>query len=336
MKWHYDEPDGSLIARPGGLFILNEGNFQYSNSTLSYYTPEDGEVTNEAFIRANAMKLGDVAESMTIWGGRGWIVVNNSHVVFAIDPTNFREVGRIEDLTSPRYIHFVDERRAYVSQLWDNRIFIIDPVTYQVTGHIEVPGMAMASGSTEQMVQIGDYVYCCCWSYQNRVIKIDTATDMVTGSVTTPLQPRCMVADCYNKLWILTDGGYDGSPTGSERPTLCRIDPSTMEIELTLRFSRDDAVSSLITNCSGDKLYWINDDVWSMSVTATALPTEPLIEGRTRFFSLTVSPADGDIYVADALDYQQPGIIYRYTAGGEPISSFNAGINPGAFCWNIK
>ena len=40
--------------------------------------------------------------SLTMYGGKGWIVVNNSHVIFAIDPTTFKVKGQIENLTSPR------------------------------------------------------------------------------------------------------------------------------------------------------------------------------------------------------------------------------------------
>lgn len=55
---------------------------------------------------------------MTLHNGVGWIAVNNSHVVFAVDPDTFREVGRITNLTSPRYIHFVSDEKAYVTQIW--------------------------------------------------------------------------------------------------------------------------------------------------------------------------------------------------------------------------
>ena len=53
-----------------------------------------------------------------------------------------------------------------MTQLWDNRIFIVNPRRYEITGHIECPGMTPGSGSTEQMVQYGQYVYVNCWSYQ--------------------------------------------------------------------------------------------------------------------------------------------------------------------------
>ena len=116
MKWEYGlEEDFAINNSERGLFICNEGNFQYGNATLSYYNPATREVENEVFYRANAMRLGDVAQSMTIHNDRGWVVVNNSHIIFAIDLNTFREVGRITGLTSPRYMYCLSAiRRADV------------------------------------------------------------------------------------------------------------------------------------------------------------------------------------------------------------------------------
>ena len=207
MEWDYGLEE-EFNASGEGLFICNEGNFQYGNATLSYYDPTTKTVHNEVFYRANAMKLGDVAQSMVILDSIGWVVVNNSHVIFAIDINTFKEVGRITNLTSPRYIHFLSDEKAYVTQIWDNRIFIVNPKRYEITGYIDIPNMTMESGSTEQMVQYGKYVYVNCWSYQNRIIKIDTETDQVVDELVVGIQPTSLVMDCHNKLWTVTDGGY--------------------------------------------------------------------------------------------------------------------------------
>lgn len=333
MRWDYgnEEP----FDCPGsGLFIVNEGNFQYGNATLSFYNPADKTVENEVFFRANRMRLGDVAQSMSIFDNRGWIVVNNSHVIFAIDLTTFREIGRIENLTSPRYVHFVSESKAYVSQLWDNRIFIIDPRTYSITGTIEVPGMSAESGSTEQMVNYGPYVFCNCWSYQNSIIRIDTRSDEVDARLTVGLQPNSIALDANGKLWTITDGGYDGSPYGSETPALYRIDAQTLTIERKFTFAPDATPRALCLSGDAQTLFWLNDDVWSMPVSASSLPDMPLILGRqTKYYGLTVSPLNGEIYVADAIDYQQQGCIYRYSPDGVLINEFYAGVTPAAFCW---
>lgn len=333
MEWDYgNQEQFSLPVH--GLFITNEGNFQYGNASLSFYDPLEKSVENELFYRANAMKLGDVAQSMAIRDGIGWIVVNNSHVIFAIDIETGKEIGRITNLTSPRYIHFLSNEKAYVTQIWDNRIFIVNPSTFEITGYIPVPRMTMEQGSTEQMVQYGKYVFVNCWSYQNRILKIDTETDSVVDELVVGIQPTSLVLDKNNKIWSVTDGGYEGSPYGYEAPSLYRIDAETFAIEKEFRFKFGDAPSEVQLNGTKDKIYWINDDIWEMDVTADILPDNPFLDSRgTIYYGLTIDPASGDVYVADAIDYQQQGMILRYSSEGMELDKFYVGIIPGAFCW---
>lgn len=334
MEWDYGEVIEDFETTGEGLFVLNEGNFQYSNGTLTYYDPSTGEVQNEVFFRANGYRLGDVVQSMAIYDNKGWIVVNNSKVVFAIDPVTFKEVGRIENLTSPRYIHFISPEKAYVTQIWDNRIFIVNPKTYQITGHITVPNMESESGSTEQMVQYGKYVYCNCWSYQNRIIKIDTETDKVVDEIQVGIQPTSLVMDKYNRLWTVTDGGYEGSPYGYEAPALYCIDADKFEVVSRFRFKKGDYPSEVQMNGTRDTIYWINDDIWQMDVLAQRVPVRPFLESRgTIYYGLTVNPRNSEVYIADAIDYQQQGKIYRYSSNGKLLDEFYVGIIPGAFCW---
>ncbi len=333
MEWDYGYTE-DFSFRGRGLYIINEGNFQYGNASLSYYNPDSKKVENEVFFRANAMKLGDVAQSMTVRDGIGWVVVNNSHVIFAIDLNTAKEIGRITNLTSPRYIHFLSDEKAYVTQLWDNRIFIINPKKFEITGYIECPGMTMENGSTEQMVQWGKYVYVNCWSYQNRILKIDTTTDKVVGELEVGIQPTSLKLDCNGKLWIVTDGGYEGSPYGYEAPALYRIDAESFTIEKEFRFQKGDAPSEVMLNGAGDKIYWINDDIWAMDVASSHLPIRPFLPyNDTIYYGLTIDPSTGDVYIADAIDYQQQGKIYRYSSQGELIDEFYVGIIPGAFGW---
>lgn len=329
-----NNPKVVVEATGDGLFVVNSGNYGYGNASLSYYNPETKTVTNNVFYTANGQKLGDVAQSMTIHNGTGWVIVNNSHVIFAIDPVTFKEKGRITDFTSPRNIHFISDTKAYVTQLWDNRVVVVNPKTYQVSGHITVPNMTMENGSTEQMVQIGKYVYINCWSYNNRVIKIDTTTDKVVAEVTVGLQPCSLVADKNDKLWTLCDGGYYGSPYGYEAPCLMQIDPTNMAVIRTLPMELGVSVSALLTNGQRDELYWCGGDVWRMNISDASLPTTSLIKADGRWFNaMSIDPVPGDIYVADALDFTQSGVIYRYDKNGVKVDDFRVGVIPVGFCW---
>lgn len=100
--------------------------------------------------------------------------------------------------------------------------------------------------------------------------------------------------------------------------------------------SRVEVRGTMYLKRRGDKLYfnWINKAIWSMDVTASHVPVRPFLEySGTIYYGLTVNPANGEVYIADAIDYQQQGMIYRYSPEGKLIDEFYVGIIPGAFCW---
>ena len=344
MRWEYGAQEQFSIL-DGGVFITNEGNFTYGGASLSFYNPESKHIENELFYRANAMKLGDVAQSMVVRNGIGWVVVNNSHVVFAIDTETFREVGRITDLPSPRYIVFASDEKAYISQIDSDRIIVVNPQTFKITGEIVCPMTTeYRTGSTEQMVIVGDYLYVACWSYQKRILKIDTHIDKVVDYKDIGLQPKSIVADKNGKLWVVSDGGYEGNAIGYELAKLYRINPENLEVERVFELGLNGSgnatrsASRLKINDKGDMLYWIDGGVWRMSIDAAELPAEPFIkpiEGATLslYYALGVAPDTEEVYVGDALDYQQRSIIYRYSNEGELLDSFTTGVIAGDFCW---
>lgn len=314
-----------------GLFIVNEGNFTYANASLSYYAIDGaGDALNEVFYAANGVPLGDTAQSMALRGNFGYVVVNYSGAIYMIHLDTFRLAGEITNLTSPRYIHFVSDHKAYVSDLYAERITIFDPLTMEVTGHIPTVGHR----STERMVQCGNRLFVCCWSYDNTLLVIDTTTDKVIGSVELGRQPTSVVLDHNEKLWVLCDGGQSSTSDGGEPASLIRIDPATLDIELRLRFAPEHAPSELMVDGEAMNLYFIDEHIWRMSCDEEYLPAEPIIEcGSTIFYGLAIDPVTDEIYVADAIDYMQDGVVSRYSPQGELIESFYVGITPGAFCF---
>lgn len=339
---------GEQYFRPGpGVFICNEGNFMYGNASLSYYDTENRTVDNQVFYNANNFPLGDVCQSMSIIDGKGFVVVNNSGKVYVVDINTFKYVGAITGLTSPRYIQVVDDEKIYISDLYSPSMAIANPKTLEVTGHIYMgttKGPGKVNG-TEQMVKYGDYVYVCSWSFNNKVYKIDTRVDKVVDSLTVTKQPNSMVLDKNGKIWVLSDGGYAGSPYGQETATLIKIDAERFAVENIMRFPDGAASpSELCINGAGDRIYYINGSwasgtvpnsgVYSMGVGETALPAAPLVAEQGRlFYALGVNPYTDEVYISDAIDYVQRGIVFRYRPSGELVEQFKVDIIPGAFCF---
>lgn len=325
-----EEEFGSSSPAGDGLFVLNEGNFMYGNASLSYYIPSKKRVQNEVFSRANGIALGDVAQSMTIRNGLGYLVVNNSGVIFVIDTDTFKVVGTVTGLVSPRYVHFVSDTKAYVTDLYDSRITILNPQTLEITGHIPLNGHK----SAEQMVQLGDTVFTNCWSYDNKILVIDALRDELVDSITVGIQPTALALDKHAKLWTVTDGGYEGSPYGHEIPALWRIDAKTLQVERRFDLPTEERPSELALNGTRDTLYFLNRGVWRLPVDAEALPAAAFIPySGTIYYGLAVDPRSSEVYVGDAIDYVQPGVVYRFTPQAAAVDTFRVEITPGAFCF---
>jgi hypothetical protein len=315
------------VDLPNGVFIVNEGNFWSGNSTLSFYDPLKKEVINNLFSDVNGYPLGDVGQSMGIYGNRGYIVANNSGKIWVIDVTTARYTEIISGLTSPRYVHFVNSKKAYITDLYAGEITIFNPGNNQKTGSILTKGHP----STEQMVQIGDLVFVTCWSYDNTILVIDSKKDSVTGEIKTAKQPGSIVVDKANKLWVLCDGGL--GKTGKGIPVLQRINPESGNIELSLELTSDVNAKRLAINGTQDTLFFINKGIWKMPYTAQTLPDAPFIRSSQLLYGLGVDRRNSEVYFSNAIDYQQKGVVYRYSALGAKIDSFKTGITPGAFCF---
>lgn len=326
-----------------GVFVVNEGNFMYGNASLSFYDPNNKEIHNNLFYQANGIPLGDVAQSMRIYNGLGYMVVNNSSKIYVIDPRTGLLKGKVTGLTSPRYLHFVSPSKAYVTDLYAKAITIFNPSTFEVTGQISVDNgnKTFYQHSTEQLVRYGELLFVNCWSYDNKILVLDTRTDRIVDSIEVVKQPNSMQMDKNGKLWVLSDGGYQGSPYGQEPAALQKIDAESRTVEQVFPLGGTAHPSELGINRTGDTLYFINEGIWRMPVTASSLPSEPFIShqrGGARenlFYALGIHPESSEIYVADAIDYLQSGVVYCYSPDGSLLDTVIAGIIPGSFCFAV-
>lgn len=330
-----EEKDDVVPGEPGlgkGFFVVNEGNFTVGNSSLSFYNYDSAKMTNNLFYQVNNVPLGDVATSMSFFRNMAFIVVNNSGIVYVVNGNTASFISSITGLRSPRHIHVVNAERAYISDIQDDRLAVFNPLTLQFIDYIEL------GKTSEHMLSYHNKLFVGNWSdfYQeapnNTIQVVDVLTDQLVDSIVVTKEPNSMVFDKDNKLWVLCSGGF----MGEEVPALYRINPQDHVIEQIYHF--DDETSSpqqLAINGSGDTLYFLNNGVYQMTITATSLPASPLIGmGHRNFYSLAIEPSRSHVMVTDAVNYIQDGYVFRYKPDGTLIDSIGAGIIPGQIRFN--
>ncbi len=318
-----DVPD-SYLSGPG-FFIVDEGNFRAGTGSLSFFSYDSSKVYNNVFEAVNKRPLGDIPFSVSILGNNAYIVVNNSGKIEVADQNYMQSVATIEGIKSPRYMVFLSDVKAYVTSLFSDSIIILNLNSKQVSGYINL------KHTSEQIVTRYSNAYVANWAGGNRIMIINTINDQVTDSIEVGFEPESMALDWNGTLWVLCNGGWKRDHYAE----LVGINTMSNLVEKRFTFpSIDDSPTCL--QISGDKrtLYYVLNGIRKMSVDATGLPTGIFIpQAGYNFYRIAVNPANNEIFVTDAADYQKRGNILRYNYSGALLSIMQADIIPGNMCY---
>lgn len=323
--------------KSAGVFILNEGNFTSGNSSLSFYEPALKKLSNDVFYNANGFPVGDALQSISFNDTTAYLCISNSAKVFVFNSRSFKHIKTIPNLVAPRYLKVINSEKAYISDLYSPYISIMNLKTNEISGSIRI------GHSTENFVTYGDLLFVNSWSYNDKIYILNSNTDILLDSITVRKQPNSMVIDKNNKLWVLSDGGYDGSPYGQVNAALTKINVDNFSVEKIFEFKDiHNSPVKLCINPGADSLFFLsggwgkNKDieggVFAFSIADESLPTKAFIkENNKNFYGLAIDPESSHIYCSDALDYLQSGYVYSFAPNGTAIDSFKVGIAPGGF-----
>lgn len=317
-------PQSGIAGDPSDLvWVIHEGNFQRGNASLGWYNPSSESWYQEVYDSLNQEILGDVFQSITIAEEKAYLVINNSQKIIVASASSGIKEGEITGLQSPRYLLPVSSVKAYVSDLYANAISIIDLQTNQNTGQIHLPGW------TERMIKTGNKVFVTNLRSEYLYV-IDPSTDQLSDSIRVGLGSSSVVEAADRTLWVACSGDVLNEVPGS----LVQVDPVTLSVLQTLEFEGNERPSSLTTGPLGELLYYLNEDCFVMDISADSLPGCPIIDAEGGlFYGLGIDPGNGDIYLADAIDYVQRGALLRYRKSGVLLHEWRGGIIPAGFAF---
>ncbi len=311
------------ITSDHGVFIVNEGNYQWSNASVTYYNFNDGKYAEDVFDDVNHRPLGDVAQSIRVIGEKAYIVLNNSNKIEIVNTKTFASLGVISGFTSPRYLLPINSTKAYVSDLYSNRISIVDLNNNTITGSIP------CHGSSEEMLQINSTVVVTN-TRTNYLYLINSDIDAIVDSIQLGFASNSLALDKNGKLWVMCVG----DATNSIKASIHRVDVSTKTVEQSFQLNLSlDIWDKLRINATKDTLYYMCKGIFQMPISSATSPIATFIPQNTKLFhSIAINPFNNTIFVADAIDYVQKGKVYYYSSSsGALLGTINTGVIPTDF-----
>ena len=310
-----------------GFYILNRGNYNANNATISYYDMDAGKLTPNYYQALNGKALGSDAEQMFVYGSKIYVSVTSSNRLVVLDKSGkeIKELNPKNDANepvNPRCFTALDGK-VYVSYFYGSSIGVLDTTSLEIEKVIPL-GMATSTDKEGNEVQSSRYpeqltaangkVYVALSEYGNgkTVGVIDPATAKLEKEIEVVINPTNLTSSSQGDVYVISMGNY-----GDIKNTLQRINAS--------------GNVSVIGN--GSKMALVNDKLYvafaqygdpnpsftKYNALTGTVEIQNLITDGTTFSnpnSIDVDPVSGNIYISDAPN-GETGTMYVFTPDGK-------------------
>lgn len=318
-----------------GVFVLNEGQMDKNKCSLDYFDYTRGKFYNGLFRAMNPdvpLGLGDTGNDLAVWRGRLYAVVSGSGLIEVADARTVRHIGYVE-LPGCRHIAF-SGGKAYATaysgetdeetKLQKGTLAEIDLGSLEITRTCPVgfqpEGVAAAGGKlyVANSCAIGpDYTI----TYERTVSVVDMETMTLEKNIDVAINLNTMQLGADGKIYVISRGDYGSVPSD-----VYVLDTQTGAVEGAL------GVRAASMCLAGDSLYIVGNeysyatdsyersfviyDVRKKAVTDGSFIAGGADTGINSPYGIAVNPENGDVFVADAGDYVNPGELFCFSRLG--------------------
>jgi YVTN family beta-propeller protein len=307
-----------------GLFIINQGNFGANNSTLTYYNLATKKLFPDFYNTVNTdKKIGDTGNDVGIYGSKMYIIVNNSSNIEVVNAKTGMLIKEIA-LNQCRNVVFY-KSNAFVTS-YDGKVAVIDTTSLTITKNITV------GRNPEQMVISNNKLYVAnsgglsLGNPDKTVSVVDLTALAETKKIDVIENPVSMTADNFGNVYVLSLGNYSNIAAG-----LTIIDNQTDAVKSKPVVSLGYSIPIVAL---GDFVYYPTaDNKIAVYNAKTQAPEKDnfITDGTTitSVFALTANQVTGEIFVADAKDFNSNGTLTAFDKNGKKEYSITTGISPG-------
>ena len=318
-----DAPSGG-DSSANVCYVLNSGDWQSSNSSLTKYDLSTGVTVPNYFEFQNGRCLGNTANDMLVHGSKMYIAVSGESTI-EITSLDAKSIKQIQCTGQPRYLA-ADGDKVYVTY-YDGKVARIDTTSLEVDTMVEVgrnPEQLAVCGGKLYVANSGGMDYNTEVGYDKTVSVIDIATFSQVAKVEVACNPAVVVA-AGNEVYVASYGNYKDIPS-----TLQRISP--------------DGSVAVVEECSnmtelcynGGRLYGFfseYDEYWNSTTTYLSYGVvDKTVDSPWIKEAFLPAPykvcAAGEYVCVTSSDYMNDGDTYLYDTDGMLVHTIPSGLNP--------
>ncbi len=305
-----------------GVYSLNQGNYGMNNTTITYYDFGTNAATTDYYKNVNGFGLGDTGSDFIIYGGKVYIVMNNSGNVAVANAFTMKFIDTI-DFKNAGVNRGPENIVAYGSNMFvsstDGTVAVIDTTSLSISKFITVgsnPAQMAVSGSNLYVSNTGGYNP----QFDSTVSVINLSSLTETSKITVGTNPGSIAADNSGNIYVACTGDYVTIP-----PSLVKVNTSTNTVTKSA-----DTAAGVVRYYNGN--LYVTGGYLGVSY-VRVLSTDDFSAVKTNFisdgtivttpYSLDIDAATGEVYVGDAKDYSSAGEVFCFDKNGNKKFSFS-------------
>ena len=326
----FGSDDGELDTQAKQILITNQGNFSDENGSLSLYSLQDSTVNNNIISGFSGLP-----QSVTVSGSMAYVLVNtntfNGGRIDVIDLSTNTRVGQVAEIAAPRYMAFGPDNKAYVSNLFNGTVSVVDTQDNSISSAIPVGSNPEGVLFTEGKIIVANYGF----GADSTLSVIDPNLDTVTQTVDLECDgPRTLADIPGTDDFLVTCSGntlFDSDFNVIGRTDGQVLFVSKKDLSVTTRIDNLDSqlgASSLGLDATvgAGKVYIARDqEIVVIDIASRSASSVISIDSNIS----SILSANDKLFVGTYDDFTTAGKLHQLSKTGQVETTVNVGVAPG-------
>lgn len=310
-------PDDGTTVVPAakGVYVLHEGNYgDPSGARLALFDLLNDTVYTDVVEAANqGAHLGSTGDDMVLFRDRLYVLMSGSENIVVLDRTTHQILNTAYFPGWVPHAMVIDSlrNRLYVTRLYLNSVIALDLSTLAVLDSVSV------GANPQEMVLTGDELYVCNSGYgaDNTVSVLGVSPLQTRSTIRVGAGPTGIARASDGTLWVACTGNPYGMP--ALPGAIYKLNPTTHAAQDSVVFT-EPLWGSIAIGTDGAAYFlgvtpgsYYGGPLHRVQL-STLTVTRDVVAGT--FYAVSIDPASGDTYLADAKSFVTQGEVRSYTS----------------------